>query len=665
MTSVALARKWRPKSFAALVGQDHVTTALIHSLEQSRLHHAYLFTGTRGVGKTTIARLFAKALNCEQGISATPCLHCDTCLAIDTGSYIDLIEIDAASNTRIEEIREILDNVPYAPTVGRYKVYLIDEVHMLSQHSFNALLKTLEEPPSHVKFLLATTDPQKLPATILSRCLQFYLRPISVACIAQQLKSILKAEGISYDEEEAIQLLAKSADGSMRDALSLLDQAIAAGQGRVNLSILASQLNLMETHDAEQIIDALALRDTSKLLEISERIACHGGNYEKVLQDLIAAFHQLALTQILAASSPLLENAQALVRYRDAFSAEELQLMYQIALKGSQDILIAPTLAIGFEMTLLRLHTFIPASSVKIPLEGAQPETHTQELHHPPSVQSVISDTSLNTLERVDNSSSEALSPTACSRDPEVLPNPQAYCTEIDSAGSREQVEEHRDIKYQQTLAISQEEPEENIAIDVSTEPPSVPIQEASIPTEFDDIEFSFDDLLPIDEISPPIPQPVIEASAQSISINDNVIDEPSVSLDKTRTTPLDTDWQTIIAHLKLTGLAHAALDHASLIAFDENELVLGVAASHRSLFTPAISKKIQQAVEDHYKINIKLTIKESNNTTPAEQKQYQKEEDRTKALEILDNDSALDTIKQVFSAEIYKDSVELLKDGI
>lgn len=566
MTSVALARKWRPKSFAALVGQDHVTTALIHSLEQSRLHHAYLFTGTRGVGKTTIARLFAKALNCEQGISATPCLHCDTCLAIDTGSYIDLIEIDAASNTRIEEIREILDNVPYAPTVGRYKVYLIDEVHMLSQHSFNALLKTLEEPPAHVKFLLATTDPQKLPATILSRCLQFYLRPISVACIAQQLKLILKAEGISYDEEEAIQLLAKSADGSMRDALSLLDQAIAAGQGRVNLSILASQLNLMETHDAEQIIDALALRDTSKLLDVSERIACHGGNYEKVLQDLITAFHQLSLAQVLAENSPLLENAQALLKYRNVFSAEELQLMYQIALKGSQDILIAPTLAIGFEMTLLRLHTFIPASSAKIPQEGAAPEIHSEEHPHPPSLQSVISEAPPSTL------------------DP------------------------------------SREEPQEDDRVShVSPEPSPASIEDTSIPTEFDDIEFSFDDLLPIDEISSPIPAAIIETST-----NHNVLDlaeELAVSPDKTSNKPLDTDWQTMIAHLKLTGLAHAAVDHASLITFDENELTLGVAASHRSLFTPAISKKIQQAVEDYYQVNIKLTIKESNNTTPAEQK--------------------------------------------
>lgn len=586
MTSVALARKWRPKSFAALVGQDHVTTALIHSLEQSRLHHAYLFTGTRGVGKTTIGRLFAKALNCEQGVSATPCLHCDACLAIDAGSYIDLIEIDAASNTRIEEIREILDNVPYAPTVGRYKVYLIDEVHMLSQHSFNALLKTLEEPPLHVKFLLATTDPQKLPATILSRCLQFYLRPISVSGIAQQLKFILKEEGLPYAEEEAIQLLAKSADGSMRDALSLLDQAIAAGQGVINLSILASQLNLMETHEVEQIIDALSARDVSRLLDISEQIARHGGNYEKVLQDLMTGFHQLALLQVLPSSSPLLENAEKLLKYRDAFQAEELQLMYQITLKGSQDILMAPTLAIGFEMTLLRLHTFAPINPVKMPQAVTQPEIA-------------------------------------------VLSSPGV-----------------EDVAKPSNLEPQPKETLEHTALDTT-------IYE-SIPIETEELAFSlFDDTLPMDEITPKV-MPETQPSAK-----------PDQKVNQNSTPSLDTDWQTIISHLKLTGIAQAAVDHASLIAFNAHELNLGISPSHRSLFTPAITKKIQQAIEDYYKINIRLTLSESDQATPAEDKLRQKEERRAKAFDILEKDSALNTIQQVFSAEIQKDSVELLKDDL
>jgi DNA polymerase III subunit gamma/tau len=612
MTSIALARKWRPKSFATLIGQDHVSQALIHSLEQSRLHHAYLFTGTRGVGKTTIARLFAKALNCESGVSATPCLHCDSCLAIDAGAYIDLIEIDAASNTRVEEIREVLDNVPYAPTVGRYKIYLIDEVHMLSQHSFNALLKTLEEPPAHVKFLLATTDPQKLPATILSRCLQFHLRPISVSCIAQQLHWILKEEGITDVEEEAVQLLAKSADGSMRDALSLLDQAIAASQGHLTLSLLASQLNLMETHDAEQIIEALANGNVSDLLTISERIASQGGYYEKVLQDLIVALHRLSLMQVLDSHSPILEEAQSLIQYKNSFVPEELQLMYQIALKGSQDILITPTLAVGFEMTLLRLHTFVPVKPQQSPLPAQQPEILSDEKH-----------------------------------------------VDAPSAASH-----HIEMTTESTLQEIQTKTHPKEAIIESDEAKIISSEMLSSP--FESMEFAlFDDMLPIDEFTSLLdPQPVIlENQTTSIATPSPEI-HPIVASPK-ESHPLDTDWQTIISHLKLTGLAGVAVDHASLIRFDEHQLILGVSHAHRSLFTPAIIKKIQQAVETHYQTQITLNLEESNHTTPAVQRQQQQDQNRTKAIEILEKDTALQTIKQVFSAEIHKDSVEFLKDGI
>ena len=367
MNPIALARKWRPKTFSELVGQDHINKALVHSLTHQRMHHAYLFTGTRGVGKTSIARLLAKALNCEQGTSATPCLVCDTCVSIQEGRYIDLIEIDGASKTKVEDTRELLDNVPYAPTLGRFKVYLIDEVHMLSQHSFNALLKTLEEPPAHVIFILATTDPQKLPLTILSRCLQFHLKPLQLNIIIKQLSFILNQENIVV-EENAIKLIAQAAQGSMRDALSLLDQAIASGEGALSLINVQNSLGLTHVNYAQNILEAFAARDIYALLAVSQHIGLEGGNYSQVLQDILSALHQISVLQALGTQSTLLDIDREFYAFKNIFTQEETQLLYQIALKGAQDMLIAPTLAIGFEMTLLRMHTFIPAAPEKIPL---------------------------------------------------------------------------------------------------------------------------------------------------------------------------------------------------------------------------------------------------------------------------------------------------------
>ncbi|WP_165481641.1 DNA polymerase III subunit gamma/tau [Legionella drozanskii] len=366
MSYLALARKWRPRNFSQLVGQEHINKALINSLNQQRLHHAYLFTGTRGVGKTSIARLLAKALNCEKGISAEPCLICDACLAIEQGRFIDLIEIDGASRTRVEDTRELLENVQYSPTNGRFKIYLIDEVHMLSQHSFNALLKTLEEPPAHVKFLLATTDPQKLPVTVLSRCLQFSLKHLPPEIIGQHLQYILNDEQMSF-EMEAIELLAKAAKGSMRDALSLLDQAIASTDKQLKAQDLKLILGYTQQDYAIQLLHALAKLDAQELIYLSRQIASEGGHFRYVLDELLDYLHQITINQSLASDNPLISSRSEIKALAKQFSPEDVQLFYQIGIKGTEDLYSAPTLDIGFEMTLLRMLTFRPAPKVEIP----------------------------------------------------------------------------------------------------------------------------------------------------------------------------------------------------------------------------------------------------------------------------------------------------------
>ena len=362
MSYQVLARKWRPSKFAELVGQQHVKSALVNGLSQQRLHHAYLFTGTRGVGKTTIARIFAKSLNCETGVSAEPCGKCGTCIDVDQGRFVDLIEIDAASRTKVGDTREILDNVQYAPTRGRYKVYLIDEVHMLSRHSFNALLKTLEEPPEHVKFLLATTDPQKLPVTILSRCLQFNLQALSQEQIGNQLIHILQAEQIAF-EDEAVSLLAKYAKGSMRDGLSLTDQAIAQSGQNIQLSVVQQMLGTVDVSWGQNIFSAILQSDGDKLVSELQRLALQNPDLEKVLDDLLTICHQIAMTQVLPSAAKLNErSAEFITAVAQQVPPQQIQVYYQMLLQGKKDIRLAADMMSGFEMVCLRLLAFSPIS---------------------------------------------------------------------------------------------------------------------------------------------------------------------------------------------------------------------------------------------------------------------------------------------------------------
>ncbi|MDQ7017487.1 MAG: DNA polymerase III subunit gamma/tau [Gammaproteobacteria bacterium] len=386
MSYQVLARRWRPRNFEQVVGQEHVLRALINALNSQRLHHAYLFSGTRGVGKTTLARILAKSLNCESGVTATPCGVCSVCQSIDEGRFVDLIEVDAASRTKVDETRELLENVPYAPTQGRYKVYLIDEVHMFSNHSFNALLKTLEEPPPHVKFLLATTDPQKLPVTVLSRCLQFNLKSLPAELIAPHLQTVLGKEEIEFDEL-ALRQLAKAAQGSMRDALSLLDQAIAFGNGTVRDVDVSQMLGSIQPEKLLDLLSALIGNDAEAILAAIAVLAESAPDYESVLEELLRLIHQLVLAQVVpSALDHIWLDSRPLLALAKQVRAEELQLYYQIGLNGRKDLPLAPEPRLGLEMILLRMLVFRPAAPIR---QAAESPAFVPVLEQKPPARSV------------------------------------------------------------------------------------------------------------------------------------------------------------------------------------------------------------------------------------------------------------------------------------
>ena len=457
MSYQVLARKWRPKNFQQLMGQEHVVNVLANALSQQRLHHAYLFTGTRGVGKTTIARIFAKSLNCEIGITDKPCGECDACIDIDQGRFVDLLEIDAASKTKVDDTREILDNVQYAPSRGRFKVYLIDEVHMLSRHSFNALLKTLEEPPEHVKFILATTDPQKLPVTVLSRCLQFHLKALTVKQIEEKLAEILSHENVSH-EQGCLTLLAKAARGSMRDSLSLTDQAIAQGRGSISLVNIQQMLGGIDQNWVYQLVIALLKQDSQALMKLSQEIASYAPSYSRLFAELIQLFHQIALLQIVDQHFDLPADLLVLLkRFSKAMSAEDVQLYYQISLNGRKDLPYAFDEQAAFDMTLLRLLAFKPMQKSQLSNDSV---TGNNSLGNEASINEVnFDDIDLIKSAKVPASAVALpqMSAVELTESPAVVaqPEPEVQATNIESVASADNVQQEQ--LHDEMLAIEQQ----------------------------------------------------------------------------------------------------------------------------------------------------------------------------------------------------------------
>ncbi|MDN5843468.1 MAG: DNA polymerase III subunit gamma/tau, partial [Alcaligenaceae bacterium] len=381
MSYLVLARKWRPRSFDTLIGQDHVVRALTHSLSTGRLHHAWLFTGTRGVGKTTLSRILAKSLNCEQGISPTPCGHCAACTEIDAGRFVDYIELDAASNRGVDEMTQILEQAVYAPSSGRYKVYMIDEVHMLSGHAFNAMLKTLEEPPAHVKFILATTDPQKIPVTVLSRCLQFNLKQMTVPAIIEHLSHVLTEESFSF-EPQALRLIAQAASGSMRDALSLTDQAISFSAGQLSAEALREMLGTLDQHHLVALLRALAAGDARGMLAVADDLTLRGLSCQAALADLAVLLSRIAIAQRLGAAQaddPMAEDIESLAQI---LQPDEVQLFYSVAVNSRHELSLAPDEYAGFVMTCLRMLALLPADRIVPPMPPA-PETAARHSNDP------------------------------------------------------------------------------------------------------------------------------------------------------------------------------------------------------------------------------------------------------------------------------------------
>ena len=616
MTYQVLARKWRPKSFSDMAGQEHVLQTLVHALDNQRLHHAYLFTGTRGVGKTTIARIFAKCLNCEEGISSTPCGKCSACLEIGEGRFIDLIEVDAASKTKVEDTRELLENVQYAPSVGRYKVYLIDEVHMLSNHSFNALLKTLEEPPPHVVFLLATTDPHKLPITILSRCLQFSLKNLSPQKIVEYLSSVLIAEQIPC-EEGALWSIAKSAQGSMRDALTLLDQSISFCAGNVTEAEVSNLLGTPDQALILRIVAALNAEDANDLLETVSVIASRSFDYFLLLDNLLSLLHRIAIAQLVPGG---VDNSQGdreqILGIAKQLTAEQVQLYYQIALNGRADMNVAFDARMAFEMLLLRMLVFSPQSPASNTIETTDSATPDDSTESQKKKSELISEpASENSPEQNNTEVQSATSPQPPAPEPLAEPMPQGTSAKADEAAKSE------------------------------------PIRVAEVAT--------------VNELSP-TPNPPIEASVIEPQALETPIDDASKSAELVPAPRNQTErWIQIVRDLGVAGITGNLLANCVLVDMSDESVTLTLDETQSALYNEEHGRRIEQVLSEHFKKALKLTLLISaiDAESPAQFRQRMREEALQQARTEFEEDEHIQAIINAFSAYIVPDSVSILSE--
>lgn len=632
MSYQVLARKWRPKCFAELVGQEHVVRALTNALANNRLHHAFLFTGTRGVGKTTLSRILAKSLNCETGVTAEPCGHCSACREIDEGRFVDLIEVDAASRTKVEDTRELLENVQYAPTRGRYKVYLIDEVHMLSTHSFNALLKTLEEPPPHVKFLLATTDPQKLPVTILSRCLQFALKRLPTALISEHLAQIIEAEGIP-GEPAALAAIARAGDGSMRDALSLLDQAIAYGGGRVGAADAASMLGAIDRQHVIHLASALAQGAADTLLEAIATLDREAPDYDAVLADLLSLLQRVAQQQVLPGSACDdwfdLTTLQALAK---SFTAEDVQLCYQIGLHGRRDLPLAPEPRGGFEMTLLRMLCFRPAS-----LTDTRHDTIVAA-----GTPSARGDSGISPGRQASAATGGEESVREPVNAPEPSPRPSARA-ELDALLGRRANGAHKSPAPKSAPVPPLEPPRVHAEATLAA---SLPPPPAELPRP----------------VASQAPAPVTTVAGDAASASAVPADE-GLTVGTTTSAAAEValpDWGLLCARLNVRGRPQQLALHAVLETIDAGQVRLALDPAHASLLGGGVEEKLAAALGEALQRPVHLVVRmgASGMDTPARVVAAQVEQQRHAAVEAFQQNQVVRTLIDTFDARVRVESI-------
>lgn len=681
MSYQVLARKWRPRTFAEMAGQEHVLQALINALDNDRLHHAYLFTGTRGVGKTTIARILAKCLNCEAGVSSTPCGKCSACTEIADGRFIDLIEVDAASRTKVEDTRELLDNVQYMPSHGRFKVYLIDEVHMLSTHSFNALLKTLEEPPAHVKFLLATTDPQKLPVTILSRCLQFNLKNLSPERIVEHLKFVLGEEKVPC-EEAALWALARAADGSMRDALSLTDQAIAHGGGKLSETELSTMLGSIDRSWIIAICQALAERDSSQVLAQVALLAEHAPDFAAALSEMLSVWHRVAIAQVVPeAADNSLGDQQMIATLATSLSREEVQLYYQICLLGKRDLALAADPRSGFEMVMLRLLAFQPAPEVAM---KPAPAPSAQEQATSASQPSPQADVPVPTPAR--EVAEPVKKPEALDAAAPALPSAPAFEPVVDvvsepneSLEQQPAIEPVTDLAPQiETPALQaprEQEPSENPAPSITTpivEPVPGPVPEQVAPPITPPVVKPVAAPL-VRSIATPITQQQTTPTPVALTTVDNrqaalaqVGDYPPSSLDNDR-------WLVLCNALPISGLlatvaANSVLEENSVLAENKGQrLLFRLEKGHDAVYDPAYQQRLADALGEHFKqpLQVEIVIGQVSVETPYLYRLRKRAERQALAVQTLRDDPVAKALEQRFGATLNEATVVPIDEAL
>jgi len=616
MSYQVLARKWRPRTFEDMVGQEHVLQALVHALEHQRLHHAYLFTGTRGVGKTTIGRLLARCLNCETGITANPCGKCGSCQEILEGRFVDLIEIDAASRTGVDDMRELTDNVQYAPSRGRYKVYLIDEVHMLTNQSFNAFLKTLEEPPEHVKFLLATTDPQKLPVTVLSRCLQFNLKRMTPEHIVGHLKHVLTEEQIPF-EEPALWLLARAADGSMRDALSLTDQAIAFGNQNLAASDVSNMLGTIDQRDIERIVTTLVERDGPGLLAEISRISDFAPDYAVILADLLSLFHRVTMEQVVPGSADnALGDAAQVQSLAKQLSAEDAQLFYQAALMGRKDLAVTPDARMGFEMTLLRMLAFRPGADRREPPSIASGGNEGQARAEPEPDPAAVQGS---------KPEPDAEQTQAPEQNPEPVPQPQP---EPEPAPPLMESPPWDPEPGDPALSLEREDPEA-FASEMTPEPAESPVLEEVQPQG------------PVE----PYVEPVVE-NQEPVTADGFV-------------------WERDFRQLEITGMP-GNLASYSAMAMDGQTVVLTLDEGHARLLNARHEEKILAALRSRFGDATSLRIEqgEPGLHTPAAWEERQRAARQKAAEQAIRQDPVVKSIVERFEGRVVEESIRPIETG-